>query len=236
VPRFEIVSDFQPAGDQPKAIDALAKGIDRGDKFQTLLGITGSGKSATIAWTIERVQRPTLVLAPNKALAAQLANEFRQLFPKNRVEYFVSYYDYYQPEAYMPQTDTFIEKDATVNDEIDRLRHAATAGLLVRDDVIIVASVSAIYGLGSPEQYQGQLLRLVRGVEYPMQEAIKRLVDIQYERNEVNLIRGKFRVRGDTLEIFPSYEETIVRVQFWGDEVERILRLNPVTVHASLGP
>jgi excinuclease ABC subunit B len=229
VPRFEIVSDFQPAGDQPKAIDALAAGIDRGDKFQTLLGITGSGKSATIAWTIERVQRPTLVLAPNKALAAQLANEFRQLFPTNRVEYFVSYYDYYQPEAYMPQTDTFIEKDATVNDEIDRLRHAATAGLLVRDDVIIVASVSAIYGLGSPEQYQGQLLRLVRGVEYPMQEAIKRLVDIQYERNEVNLIRGKFRVRGDTLEIFPSYEETIVRVQFWGDEVERILRLNPVT-------
>ena len=229
MPRFEIVSDFQPAGDQPKAIDALAEGIDRGDKFQTLLGITGSGKSATIAWTIERVQRPTLVLAPNKALAAQLANEFRQLFPKNRVEYFVSYYDYYQPEAYMPQTDTFIEKDATVNDEIDRLRHAATAGLLVRDDVIIVASVSAIYGLGSPEQYQGQLLRLVRGVEYPMQDAIKRLVDIQYERNEVNLIRGKFRVRGDTLEIFPSYEETIVRVQFWGDEVERILRLNPVT-------
>jgi excinuclease ABC subunit B len=229
MPRFEIVSDFQPAGDQPKAIDALAEGIDRGDKFQTLLGITGSGKSATIAWTIEKVQRPTLVLAPNKALAAQLANEFRQFFPNNRVEYFVSYYDYYQPEAYMPQTDTFIEKDATINDEIDRLRHAATAGLLVRDDVIIVASVSAIYGLGSPEQYRGQLLRLVQGVEYPMQEAIKRLVDIQYERNEVNLIRGKFRVKGDTLEVFPSYEETIVRVQFWGDEVERILRLNPVT-------
>ena len=229
MPRFEIVSDFQPAGDQPKAIGALAEGIDRGDKFQTLLGITGSGKSATIAWTIEKVQRPTLVLAPNKALAAQLANEFRQFFPNNRVEYFVSYYDYYQPEAYMPQTDTFIEKDATINDEIDRLRHAATAGLLVRDDVIIVASVSAIYGLGSPEQYRGQLLRLVQGVEYPMQEAIKRLVDIQYERNEVNLIRGKFRVKGDTLEVFPSYEETIVRVQFWGDEVERILRLNPVT-------
>jgi excinuclease ABC subunit B len=168
-------------------------------------------------------------LAPNKALAAQLANEFRQFFPKNRVEYFVSYYDYYQPEAYIPQTDTFIEKDATINDEIDRLRHAATAGLLVRNDVIIVASVSAIYGLGSPEQYQGQLLRLVQGVEYPMHDAIKRLVDIQYERNEVNLIRGKFRVRGDTLEVFPSYDETIVRVQFWGDEVERILRLNPVT-------
>ena len=229
MPRFEVISDFQPAGDQPKAIEALAEGIDRGDRFQTLLGITGSGKSATIAWTIEKVQKPTLVLAPNKALAAQLANEFRQLFPNNRVEYFVSYYDYYQPEAYLPQTDTFIEKDATINDEIDRLRHAATAGLLVRDDVIIVASVSAIYGLGSPEQYQGQLLRLVQGVEYPMQDVIRRLVDIQYERNEVNLIRGKFRVRGDTLEVFPSYDETIVRVQFWGDEVERIVRLNPVT-------
>ena len=229
VPDFKVVSDFAPAGDQPKAIDALAEGIDRGDRFQTLLGITGSGKSATVAWTIERVQKPTLVLAPNKALGAQLANEFRQFFPHNRVEYFVSYYDYYQPEAYMPQTDTYIEKDATVNDEIDRLRHSATAGLLVRDDVIIVASVSAIYGLGSPEQYQGQLLRLVQGVEYPMKDAIKRLVDIQYERNEVNLIRGKFRIKGDTLEVFPSYEETVVRVQFWGDEIERILKLNPVT-------
>jgi excinuclease ABC subunit B len=229
VPEFKVVSDFAPAGDQPQAIESLAEGIKRGDRFQTLLGITGSGKSATIAWTIEQVQRPTLVLAPNKALAAQLANEFRQFFPHNRVEYFVSYYDYYQPEAYMPQTDTYIEKDATINDEIDRLRHSATAGLLVRDDVIIVASVSAIYGLGSPEQYMGQLLRLVQGVEYPMKDAIQRLVDIQYERNEVNLIRGKFRVRGDTLEVFPSYEETIVRVQFWGDEIERIIRLNPVT-------
>ncbi len=229
MPKFEVVSEFAPAGDQPKAIEKLADGIKRGDRFQTLLGITGSGKSATMAWTIEQVQKPTLVIAPNKALAAQLANEFRQFFPHNRVEYFVSYYDYYQPEAYMPQTDTFIEKDATVNDEIDRLRHAATAGLLVRDDVIIVASVSCIYGLGSPEQYEGQLLRLVGGVEYPMQDAIKRLVDIQYERNEVQLIRGKFRVRGDTLEVFPSYEETIVRVQYWGDDIERILRLNPVT-------
>jgi excinuclease ABC subunit B len=229
VPAFKVISDFAPAGDQPKAIAQLAEGINRGDKFQTLLGITGSGKSATMAWTIEQVQKPTIVIAPNKALAAQLANEFRQLFPENRVEYFVSYYDYYQPEAYMPQTDTFIEKDATVNDEIDRLRHAATAGLLVRDDVIIVASVSCIYGLGSPEQYQGQLLRLVAGVEYPMQDAIKRLVDIQYERNEVQLIRGKFRVRGDTLELFPSYAETIIRIQYWGDEVERILRINPVT-------
>jgi excinuclease ABC subunit B len=229
VPEFKIVSDFAPAGDQPAAIAALAEGINRGDRNQTLLGITGSGKSATIAWTIEQVQRPTLVLAPNKALAAQLANEFRQFFPHNRVEYFVSYYDYYQPEAYLPQTDTYIEKDATINDEIDRLRHSATAGLLVRDDVIIVASVSAIYGLGSPEQYMGQLLRLVQGVEYPMKDAIQRLVNIQYERNEVNLIRGKFRVKGDTLEVFPSYEETIVRVQFWGDEVERLIRLNPVT-------
>ena len=229
MPEFKVVSDFAPAGDQPKAIESLAAGVNRGDRFQTLLGITGSGKSATIAWTIEKVQKPTIVLAPNKALAAQLANEFRQLFPNNRVEYFVSYYDYYQPEAYMPQTDTYIEKDATVNDEIDRLRHAATAGLLVRDDVIIVASVSAIYGLGSPDQYEGQLLRLVQGVEHPMEAAIKRLVEIQYERNEINLIRGKFRVRGDTLEVFPSYEETIVRIQFWGDEVERIIRLNPVT-------
>jgi len=229
MPDFKAVSDFAPAGDQPKAIDALAAGIERGDRFQTLLGITGSGKSATIAWTIEKVRKPTLVLTPNKALAAQLANEFRQFFPENRVEYFVSYYDYYQPEAYLPHTDTFIEKDATINDEIDRLRHSATAGLLVRDDVVIVASVSAIYGLGSPEQYEGRLLRLVQGVEYPMTDATKRLVDIQYERNEVNLTRGKFRVRGDTLEVFPSYDETIIRVQYWGDEVERIVRLNPVT-------
>jgi excinuclease ABC subunit B len=229
VPRFTLHSDFDPAGDQPEAIAALSEGIERGDRFQTLLGITGSGKSATIAWTIEKVQKPTLVIAPNKALAAQLANEFRQFFPENRVEYFVSYYDYYQPEAYIPQTDTYIEKDSTVNDEIDRLRHAATSGLLVRDDVIIVASVSCIYGLGSPEQYKGQLLRLVRGVEYPMQAAIRRLVDIQYERNEVNLVRGKFRVRGDTLDVFPSYEETIVRVEYFGDEVDRIIRLDPIT-------
>jgi excinuclease ABC subunit B len=226
---FRVHSDFDPAGDQPIAIARLAEGIERGDPFQTLLGITGSGKSATIAWLIEKVQKPTLVLAPNKALAAQLANEFRQFFPENRVEYFVSYYDYYQPEAYLPQTDTFIEKDATVNDEIDRLRHAATSGLLVRDDVIIVASVSAIYGLGTPEQYSGQLLRLVKGVEFPLNDAIRRLVDIQYERNEINLARGKFRVRGDTLEVFPSYEETVARVEYWGDEVERILRMNPVT-------
>ncbi|MBT8193409.1 MAG: excinuclease ABC subunit UvrB, partial [Acidimicrobiia bacterium] len=229
MPDFELVSDFQPAGDQPKAIAALADGVERGDRFQTLLGITGSGKSATIAWTIERTQRPTLVLAPNKALAAQLANEFRQFFPKNRVEYFVSYYDYYQPEAYIPQTDTYIEKDSSINDEIDRLRHAATSALLLRRDVIIVASVSAIYGLGSPEQYEGQLLRLIKGVEFPMDAALTRLVDLQYERNEVNLTRGTFRVRGDTLEVYPAYEETVARVEYFGDEVERILMMNPVT-------
>jgi excinuclease ABC subunit B len=228
-PAFEVVSDFRPSGDQPEAIARLVEGIERGDRFQTLLGITGSGKSATIAWTIEQVQRPTLVLAPNKALAAQLANEFRQFFPNNRVEYFVSYYDYYQPEAYIAQSDTFIEKESTVNDEIDRLRHAATAALLTRDDVIIVASVSAIYGMGSPEHYGGQLLRLVRGVEFPLEESIRRLVNIQYDRNEVNLTRGTFRVRGDTLEVFPTYEETIVRIEYWGDEVERISRMNPVT-------
>ena len=226
---FRVQSDFSPAGDQPAAIRQLSESIATGEQFQTLLGITGSGKSATIAWMIEQVQKPTLVIAPNKALAAQLANEFRQFFPENRVEYFVSYYDYYQPEAYIPQTDTYIEKDATVNDEIDRLRHAATSALLVRNDVIIVASVSCIYGLGSPEQYLGQLLRLVRGVEYPMGDAIRRLVDIQYERNEVNVVRGKFRVRGDTIEVFPSYEETIVRVEYFGDEVDRILRMDPIT-------
>jgi excinuclease ABC subunit B len=226
---FEIVSDFQPSGDQPEAISRLTEGVLRGDRFQTLLGITGSGKSATVAWTIERVQRPTLVLAPNKALAAQLANEFRQLFPGNRVEYFVSYYDYYQPEAYIAQSDTYIEKESTINDEIDRLRHAATAALLTRRDVIIVASVSAIYGLGSPEHYEGQLLRLVKNVAFPLEESIARLVNIQYDRNEVNLTRGTFRVKGDTLEVFPTYDETILRVEYWGDDVERITRMNPVT-------
>ena len=226
---FKVHSDFQPAGDQPEAIAQLAAGIERGDDFQTLMGITGSGKSATVAWLIEQIQRPTIVLAPNKALAAQLANEFREFFPENRVEYFVSYYDYYQPEAYIAQTDTYIEKESTMNDEIDRLRHAATAALLTRKDVIIVASVSAIYGLGSPEQYEGRLLRLIRGVEYPLGDAVRRLVDIQYERNEVNLVRGKFRLKGDTLEVFPAYEEAIYRVEYFGDEIERILRMNPVT-------
>ncbi|MXX63923.1 MAG: excinuclease ABC subunit UvrB [Acidimicrobiia bacterium] len=229
VTNFSVVSEFSPAGDQPDAIDSLVKGIEEGHAFQTLLGITGSGKSATIAWTIERSQRPALVIAPNKALAAQLASEFRQFFPHNRVEYFVSYYDYYQPEAYIPQTDTYIEKDSSINDEIDRLRHAATSSLLFRDDVVIVASVSCIYGLGHPDEYAGQVLRLICGVEYPLHQAIRRLVDIQYQRNEVNLVRGRFRVRGDTLEVFPAYDETIARVEYFGDEVERIVRINPVT-------
>ena len=226
---FEVVAPFEPAGDQPKAIDALAAGVAAGYRFQTLLGITGSGKSATIAWTIERAQRPTLVLAPNKSLAAQLANELRELFPHNRVEYFVSYYDYYQPEAYMPASDTYIEKDSSVNDEIDRLRHSATSALLTRRDTIVVASVSAIYGLGSPEEYKTQLLVLNQGGTYDQRSILRRLVDIQYERNDMSLTRGKFRVRGDTIEIHRAYDETAVRVELFGDEVERITVVDPVT-------
>ena len=226
---FEVVSSFEPAGDQPAAIEALASGVTRGDQFQTLLGITGSGKSATVAWTIERVQRPTLVLAPNKSLAAQLANELRELFPGNRVEYFVSYYDYYQPEAYMPSSDTYIEKDSSVNDEIDRLRHSATSALLTRRDTIVVASVSAIYGLGSPEEYETQLLVLNQGTEHDQRSILRRLVDLQYERNDMNLTRGRFRVRGDTIEIHPAYEETVVRVEMFGDEIERMTVVDPLT-------
>ncbi|MFM7062938.1 MAG: DEAD/DEAH box helicase family protein, partial [Actinomycetes bacterium] len=226
---FQVVSDFQPAGDQPKAIEQLADGIWCGERFQTLLGITGSGKSATIAWTIEQVQKPTLVLAPNKSLAAQLANEFREFFPHNRVEYFVSYYDYYQPEAYMPSSDTFIEKDASVNDEIDRLRHAATSALLTRRDVIVVASVSCIYGMGNPEEYRGTLLELHVGVDYDQRSILRRLVDLQYERNDQALGRGKFRVRGDTVEVQPAYEETVVRIEMYGDTVERIAVVDPLT-------
>ncbi len=229
MPPFKVVSDFRPAGDQPKAVAALAEGVTRGDRFQTLLGITGSGKSATIAWTIEAVQRPTLVIAPNKSLAAQLANEFREFFPENRVEYFVSYYDYYQPEAYIPSSDTYIEKDATINDEIDRLRHSATSGLLARRDVIVVASVSCIYGLGSPEEYSKQILMLRPGEEAGQREILRRLVDMQYERNDVSFARGKFRVRGDTIEVHPAYEEMGVRIELFGDEVERISRVDPLT-------
>ncbi len=226
---FEVVAPFEPAGDQPKAIEALAAGVAAGYPFQTLLGITGSGKSATIAWTIEQAQRPTLVLAPNKSLAAQLANELRELFPHNRVEYFVSYYDYYQPEAYMPASDTYIEKDSSVNDEIDRLRHSATSALLTRRDTIVVASVSAIYGLGSPEEYETQLLVLHRGATYDQRSILRRLVDMQYERNDMNLTRGKFRVRGDTIEIHRAYDETAVRIELFGDEVDRMTVVDPLT-------
>lgn len=229
VPPFKVVSDFEPAGDQPKAIEALAGGIERGDRFQTLLGITGSGKSATIAWTIEKVQRPTLVIAPNKSLAAQLANEFREFFPENRVEYFVSYYDYYQPEAYIASSDTYIEKDSSINDEVDRLRHSATAALLARRDVIVVASVSCIYGLGSPEEYAKRMLMLRPGDQRDHRSILKQLVDLQYERNDYNLVRGKFRVRGDTIEVHPAYEESAVRVELFGDEVERISRIDILT-------
>ena len=227
--RFRVEAPFAPAGDQPRAIDALTDALEGGERFITLLGITGSGKSATVAWTIERVQRPTLVIAPNKSLAAQLASELREFFPGNRVEYFVSYYDYYQPEAYLPSSDTFIEKDSSVNDEIDRLRHSATAALLTRRDTIVVASVSCIYGLGSPEHYEGQLLVLERGARLDLRAALRRLVDMQYERNDMVLGRGRFRVRGDTLEIHPAYEETAVRISLFGDEIEQITEVDPLT-------
>jgi excinuclease ABC subunit B len=228
-PTFQLESEFAPAGDQPQAIDGLAEGVARGDRYQTLLGVTGTGKTFTMAHTIARVEKPTLVIAPNKSLAAQLANEFREVFPHNAVEYFVSYYDYYQPEAYVPQTDTYIEKDSSINDEIERLRHSATSALQTRRDVVIVASVSCIYGLGSPEQYAGQILRLIRDVPLDRDWAIQRLVDIQYQRNQSSLARGRFRVQGDTLEVHPAYEETLLRVEWWGDTVERILQMDPVT-------
>jgi excinuclease ABC subunit B len=229
VPPFKVVSDFQPAGDQPAAIAQLTEGVRRGDRFQTLLGITGSGKSATIAWTIEQVQKPTLVLAPNKSLAAQLANEFKEFFPENRVEYFVSYYDYYQPEAYIASSDTYIEKDSSINDEIDRLRHSATAALLTRRDTIVVASVSCIYGMGNPDEYRGQLLELHTGVDYDQRSILRRLVDLQYDRNDLTLGRGKFRVRGDTIEVHPAYDETVLRIEMFGDTVDRITVVDPLT-------
>ena len=228
-PAFRVVSDFQPAGDQPKAISELAEGIESGLRYQTLLGITGSGKSATIAWTIEKVQRPTLILAPNKSLAAQLAQEMREFFPDNRVEYFVSYYDYYQPEAYIASSDTYIEKDSSINDDIDRLRHSATAALLTRRDTIVVASVSCIYGMGDPDEYRGQLLELHVGVDYDMRSILRRLVDLQYDRNDMTLGRGNFRVRGDTIEIHPAYEENVLRVEMFGDTVDRLTMIDPIT-------
>ena len=228
-PEFKVESLFEPAGDQPAAVAKLAEGINRGDRFQTLLGITGSGKSATIAWAIEAVQRPTLILAPNKSLAAQLTQEMREFFPRNRVEYFVSYYDYYQPEAYIASSDTYIEKDSSINDEIDRLRHSATAALLTRRDTIVVASVSCIYGMGDPAEYRGQLLELHTGVDYDMRSILRRLVDLQFDRNDIALGRGKFRVRGDTIEIHPSYDETVLRIEMFGDTVDRITTVDPLT-------
>jgi len=229
MPEFKIVSDWAPSGDQPQAIEKLTRGLNEGLARQTLLGITGSGKGFTMAGVIANAQRPTLIIAPNKSLAAQLTNEMKEFFPHNAVEYFVSYYDYYQPEAYIASSDTYIEKDSSLNDEIDRLRHSATAALLSRRDVIIVASVSCIYGLGSPQEYESQLLRLAIGKDYPQALILRRLVDMAYERNELNFVRGKFRVRGDTLDIFPAYQESAVRVELFGDTIERLVRMDPLT-------
>jgi excinuclease ABC subunit B len=227
--KFILKTDFQPQGDQPQAISELTAGIRRGDRHQVLLGVTGSGKTFTMANVVMQVQRPTLVLAPNKTLAAQLYGEFKELFPDNAVEYFVSYYDYYQPEAYVPTTDTFIEKDSSINEEIDKLRHSATRSLLTRRDVLIVASVSCIYGLGSPEAYNGMLVRLEQGMELERNHLLRRLVDIQYSRNDIDFHRGSFRVRGDTVEVFPAYEEKrALRIEFFGDEVEAISEIDPL--------
>ncbi|HET8768501.1 MAG TPA: DEAD/DEAH box helicase family protein, partial [Pedococcus sp.] len=226
---FEVVSEFQPAGDQPAAIADLSRRIKAGEKDTVLLGATGTGKSATTAWLIEQVQRPTLVMAPNKTLAAQLANEFRELLPHNAVEYFVSYYDYYQPEAYIPQTDTYIEKDSSINDEVERLRHSATNSLLTRRDVVVVASVSCIYGLGTPQEYVDRMARLKVGQQVDRDDLLRRFVQMQYTRNDLAFTRGTFRVRGDTVEIIPVYEELAVRIEFFGDEIERIYTLHPIS-------
>src|SRR6266576_2276114 len=226
---FEVITDMVPAGDQPSAIADMERRVRAGERHTVLLGATGTGKTATIAWLAERLQRPTLVMLPNKTLAAQFANELREMLPDNAVEYFVSYYDYYQPEAYVPQTDTYIEKDSSINDEIERLRHSATAALLTRRDVLIVASVSCIYGLGSPEEYEGTILRVHKGVATDRDWAIRRLVDIQYQRTPSSLARGRFRVQGDTIEVHPAYEEMVVRIEWWGDEIERIAIVDPVT-------
>ncbi|MGA2521739.1 MAG: excinuclease ABC subunit UvrB [Acidimicrobiales bacterium] len=232
MPRLEVVTPMRPAGDQPRAIEGLTAGLARGDRYQTLLGITGSGKTATIAWTIEAAQRPTLVIEPNKSLAAQLAAELKELFPENRVEYFVSYYDYYQPEAYLPTSDTYIEKDSSINDEIDRLRHATTSSLLLRRDVIVVASVSCIYGLGSPEEYSQRILALHPGDRVDQRALLRRLVDLHYDRNDAVLTRGHFRARGDTVELHPVYEEQAVRIELFGDTVERIRPFDVLTGEA----
>jgi excinuclease ABC subunit B len=229
MPQLEIISDFQLTGDQPQAVDKLVEGLNHGDKHQTLLGVTGSGKTFAIANVIARVQRPTLVMSHNKTLAAQLYAEFKEFFPNNAVEYFVSYYDYYQPEAYVPSKDMYIEKDADINEEIDKLRHAATRSLFDRRDVVIVASVSCIYGLGEPEEYRSFILNLEKGVRYERRGLLRRLVEMQYERNDMDFSRGKFRVRGDTLEIQPAYEGMALRVEFFGETVERIIRIDPLT-------
>jgi excinuclease ABC subunit B len=225
---FEVDAPFDPAGDQPEAIAQLAEGYREGMDEQTLLGVTGSGKTNTVSWVVEEIQKPTLVIAHNKTLAAQLYEEFRSLFPNNAVEYFVSYYDYYQPEAYVEQTDTYIDKDASINDEIDKLRHSATRSLLTRDDVIVVASVSAIYGLGDPTNYEGMSLRLEAGQEISRDELLKALVDLNYERNDVDFTQGTFRVRGDTIEIYPMYGRYAVRVELWGDEIDRMIKVDPL--------
>ncbi|SED83086.1 excinuclease ABC subunit UvrB [Jiangella alba] len=226
---FEVVSEWEPSGDQPAAIDDLERRIRAGDKDTVLLGATGTGKSATTAWLVERLQRPTLVMVPNKTLAAQFANELREMFPNNAVEYFVSYYDYYQPEAYVPQSDTYIEKDSSINEEVERLRHSATWSLLTRRDVIVVATVSCIYGLGSADEYLHRMVHLKVGDEKNREGLLRELVDVQYTRNDQNLTRGTFRVRGDTLEIIPMYDELAVRVEFFGDEIERIMTMHPLT-------
>src|SRR5215831_1413238 len=227
--KFKIKSEFEPRGDQPKAIDELAKAVARGDRHQVLLGITGSGKTFTIANLIEKVQKPTLIIAHNKTLAAQLYGEFKDLFPDNATHYFVSYYDYYQPEAYVPSSDTYIEKDSLINEEIDRMRHAATYALLTRRDVLIVASVSCIYGIGAAEAYLGMKLDLARGLEVRRDAVLRRLIEIQYERNDVDFARGTFRVRGDTVEIFPAYErEKALRIEWWGDEIDSISEIDPL--------
>ena len=226
---FQVISGYVPAGDQPQAIEEIAQRINAGEKDVVLLGATGTGKSATTAWLIERLQRPTLVLAPNKTLAAQLANEFRELMPNNAVEYFVSYYDYYQPEAYVPQTDTFIEKDSSVNDEVERLRHSATNSLLTRRDVIVVATVSCIYGLGTPQEYIDRMIHIKVGAEIERNALLRKFVDVQYKRNDIAFERGTFRVRGDTIEIIPMYEELAIRIEMFGDEIEKIMTLHPMT-------
>ena len=229
MPEFKVASDFKPTGDQPQAVDSLVFGAEDRHRYQTLMGVTGSGKTFTMANIIERLQRPTLVIAHNKTLAAQLATEFREFFPDNAVEYFVSYYDYYQPEAYVPQTDTYIEKDADINEEIDKLRLSATRSLMTRRDVLIVASVSCIYGLGDPEDYYSFVAQVKVGETRNRSSLVRQLVSMQYERNDMDLSRGKFRIKGDTLELLPAYEEVAVRLQFWGDEIERIVEIDPLT-------